>query len=650
MAGAPKQTLVIDMTDEVSGPAGNAADALERLKQKIVEDVAALRDLQAAQGRLKGSTVDVVKQKEMLQDKIQSLKNSVASNQGQYLRMGGSLKDLSTKTKETGGALSQATEGLQSMSASIGKVAGVIGIAVMVAAAVFRAAHAMASFVVSSLDAARTTRLTAEAMTGSAENAKALELHIASLSRWLPQTRAELMKMAQGLHAGGLAGNLLVATLRGVAIAEAALPGAGAKIQSIAEAAVRAKRFMVNALDLQGSGVSVGDVAGQLAKQLKVGIDQAKQALVNGKVTLSSGLKALYAAVEKVHGKTAAMKGLGFEVQIERAKELFATIFSKLDFEPFLQAFHEVVSLFDETTSSGKMIRTLMGSLFGGMGGSVKGVAGIVRGFIEGLLIGAALIRIAYLSVKLALLKAIPRSLRPDVDMVTAAMYAGVGVVGLLTLAFLGLATVISGPLLVAFGPILAIAAVSYGVYLLVKKFGVGIKSALSSAVDWIAGKVEAAFEAVKAFNPFSIGFELIKNFGDGILSGITGLLNSITGSGENIAETLSDAFKKKNEQHSPSRVGIRLGATFTRSVAMGVESEKDHLDRRAYDVFPVLDGEAKAAGAASGGGTASAQPLVVHAVFNGMAQNDRTWFRKELDNALREIVNTAGLVPSGAA
>lgn len=648
MAGDPKQTFVIDMTDHVSGPAGSAADALEKLKRKIQEDTAALRDLQAAQGRLKGSTVDVAQQKKMLGERIQSLKNNIASSQGQFLKMGGNLKDLTAKTKETGGSLAQASEGLQGMSASIGKVAGIVGIAVMVIGTLYRAGSAMISFALASYDAARNARITAEAFTGSAQSAENLGLHVASLSRRLPQTRAELMGIAQGLSESGLAGNLLTTALRAVSTASAVLPNAGAKVKAIAEAAVRTKRLMIGMFDLQGTGLTITDVAGQLAKSLKVGIDQAKAALMQGRVAIGAGLDALDKAVQAKFGKLAGQKAIGLEAQLAKFKELLGTLFAKLNLEPILNAFRDFVAMLDETTSTGQAIRGLFNTLFGGVGGSVKSVAGIVRGFIEGLIVGATLIRIAYLYVKIALKKAIPPELRPNVDLVNAAMYAGVVVVGLMTAAILTLAASIAGPLLVAFGPIIGIGLIVYGVYTLVKRFGNGIKNAISSAASWISSKVTAAFDAIMSIDLVSTGLDIIAGLATGLLEGIVSLPGKLAEGVANIGSAIKDGLATALGIHSPSRVGIEIGQNFTGAVGLGMNQKRDELEATANQIFPTMSGSDEGRKVAASAPPAAA-PIHIQASFTGMAAQDQQWFEAGLERVLYKVLNGAGVVPAAA-
>ncbi len=87
----PSAKFTIKLDDQTSGPAAAAARALEQLRSKIEADKRALRDMQAAMKALQSGTVVNVDAYRALQSRMQSTRNSIATAQADFVRLGGSF-------------------------------------------------------------------------------------------------------------------------------------------------------------------------------------------------------------------------------------------------------------------------------------------------------------------------------------------------------------------------------------------------------------------------------------------------------------------------------------------------------------------------------------------------------------------------------
>jgi len=95
-------TFAMELQDQTSDPAMSAADALEKLKGKIADDVAALKAMNQAMRNLKGGTTTNVAAFRELRDQIAAQKASIASAQSAFIQLGGSFREMK---EEASGAI-----------------------------------------------------------------------------------------------------------------------------------------------------------------------------------------------------------------------------------------------------------------------------------------------------------------------------------------------------------------------------------------------------------------------------------------------------------------------------------------------------------------------------------------------------------------
>jgi uncharacterized protein (DUF111 family) len=147
----------------------------------------------------------------------------------------------------------------------------------------------------------------------------------------------------------------------------------GKQLENIITRGQMAQRVQINPLELQGSGLQFKDIAGQLAANLHIGVEQAKAALFEGRVKLDDGAKAIRDAVDKRFGEINAKKLLDLGVQAEKFKEKLTALTADVKLEPLLKGIDELSHLFDNTTVSGAALKQLVTFLGDQIGPALPG-------------------------------------------------------------------------------------------------------------------------------------------------------------------------------------------------------------------------------------------------------------------------------------
>jgi hypothetical protein len=407
----------LDASDVEDG-AESAADSLAKLRTKIEDETKALREMQAAMGRLKGSSNDVIAAKKELQTKIAASRESLAKAQASYLKGGGALSDIGKKATDAGKAVEKngmaqqlagkASEELSAKVAgaggSLGKFAqglGRLGPYVAAIVAVLALTVGFAALAVGMADTSRSARLVTQAMAGSEQGGAKLGGRIDALSKSLPITKAALVDISRALTDKGLQGASLEYALGAIARTTSVLGAtAGGKIQAIAEKSKELKKFTAQALDFTGTGITIDDVAASLAKRTKTSLAAAKESIKAGAVDLATGLEALDAATKKKLGGVADKMNISLSSIFERGKSGLGSIFAGIDIEPLLQGLSDVVGLLDSSSASGKALRAIAEVALQPLITFVGGQGQSVVGFFETLVIGALLVAIAVVRAK----------------------------------------------------------------------------------------------------------------------------------------------------------------------------------------------------------------------------------------------------------
>lgn len=447
---APTATFPIDLGGNASEKAKELQEELEKLRKRVEGGGDALKSMTAALGRLQqASVVDIAAARE-LRTKIQEQKDTVAQANLGILRLGSSYDSLSDKAKRASveaeklkkkleakveeekakkqellnnalragspraaefgerleklGTMLTSTEGALALASTAALAIAAAFAVAMVAAVAFGAAAvvSLAKFVLEAGNARRSADLVGAAFAGSAGNAKALSSQVDALAAKLPTPRAELNQLAAKLTESGLRGQTLVDTFNAIGVASAAgADKASAKIQEIIDRSKLYGRVAINPLEMLGTGVKFDEVASALAKQMHVGIDEARLALLQGRVKLGDAAAALRATVDQKFGKINAAKMLDLDVMLAKFKENLGGLVKDIDLTPLLEDISSLFSLFSESTVTGTGAKALLEAFGVGFVDSVHGSTPVAKAFIEGLVLGALKLQLYWLLLRI---------------------------------------------------------------------------------------------------------------------------------------------------------------------------------------------------------------------------------------------------------
>jgi hypothetical protein len=587
---------------------GNTADVssrfsseVEQLRQRIASSTDMVKQMASACRALRGDSDAVAKAKGELKAKLDAERDAISKanlallQQGTtYEKVAGEAKDLAEQKKKLDAELKSkaveeaksrtdamtnavrvaggpvetlrgkfdALEGVLSgtggvMGAVTLAVAGTVAAIAALAGVIVAATVAFVKFVAEGANTARSMNLVREAATGSAENAKNLGTQVDALAAKVPTAKNELNELAVRLDRTRLSGQAIVDTFNAVGQTSAAMGDeVGKQLENIITRGQMAQRIQINPLELQGSGLQFKDIAGQLAANLNIGVEQAKAALFEGRVKLDDGAKAIRDAVDKRFGEINARKLLDLGVQAEKFKEKLTALTSDVKLEPLLKGFDTLSHLFDSTTVSGAALKQLVTFLGDQIGPAFQAAAPIAAQFFKGMVIASLEVTIGFLKLKKQFKETFGSDTLKDLDL------AGVAL-----------------------------------------KYYAGLGRLVADAFDRMAAAMRL-FGDVKdtLANAKGLGTSITDGVVDGVESG-TGKVTSVVGE---LAAKVKAAFAGPLEIHSPSRVFKRQGNALPEGVAGGVV-EREGVAVSAVDRMA----EQVARAGATGGGFASAHGFV---------------------------------------
>lgn len=548
MAGADKTaTFALELdTKALKGPAADAANALQALRDKITADTKALGQMQAAMRQMQGGTVVNVAAFKQLREKIAATKSSLAQSQSQFVALGGSFHETAKATSKATDATKEAKKGfgaffdkvkegngpLAALAGSGESLAGVFGGGVLVAgfaalaaaiaavaAAAIVGAGAIAKFGISVANARRDELLLLQGMTKvrnywgvAAGSATEVQAAIDSVSASSALGRDQIAGYAQQLYRTNLRGAALKQALEGVATV--------ASTQGEAQASL---------------------FASQVAWASRSGVAVKK---------LADDVKARLGGVAK-----AQMLSLG--VQSQKLHESFAALFTDLKIEPLLGALHTITDMFSQNSAGGRALRVIVNTIFQPMIDSLKFLGPVAKRFFQGLIIGALMLAIGIVRLKKWFDHTFgDTSLFNNIDLMSAALLAG----KIAAAMFAGALTVTALVLGVLAAAILLPIAAIYGL--------------------WQAMK--AAYTAIVDFDYSGAGKALVDGIVNGIKNGAGALVDAVKGLGK----TAYDSFMKSIDAHSPSKLFMRAGFTMPAGATIGVNTGAPMVRQSVEDML----------------------------------------------------------------
>jgi hypothetical protein len=582
-------TFALQLEDQTSGPAEDAALSLERLSKKLSEDTQALGVMQKALRNLRAATTPNAAAVAELTAKIAAQKESVASTQASYVKLGGTFGPIQ---KKAAGMWTELLSKAKQLPGPLGSVAGKLlsigGVGLGVAGAIFAVVAATAALVagtaaaaaallrygVAQADARRSELLRLEGLTmlrsrfaSSSSTGDELQATIDRVSRSSSLGRERLGAMTTELYRARLRGGTLSDTLQSLATVEAALGEEGARRMR--------GRIMLDAR------------TGRSAERL--------------------------ASIQERFGSLARRQGFTLAAQSRKLEESFAALFDDVSIDGFLEALGEITELFSQNTDTGRALKSIVDAILPPLVAGITAAMPLAKAFFKGLVIGALLLTLGVLRLKNIFEDTFGgSSLLADVDGIRVAVLAGVVVFGLLAIAVAAVTAsfvAFGASVALIFGPIVAVGAALH--YLI----GVG-------------GRVVAWF---RAQDWTGIGRSIV----DGLVAGIRQASNRLTQSLRNLGAEARRTIEDVLQIRSPSRVFARLGLQIPRGLAAGIETGSSAATAAVEGLGD------DAAGAASFGSSSSTAISVgdIHVHVSGGSSADiATEIRDELVRVLRGL------------
>lgn len=537
---------------------GASADKIAALDVKGGEAVGNLWKTQERIQGLKKSiagieTKPAVQQFKLLGSALKDSEGRLAENQSKYLALGGDMTKMGDKVKSGWEKLSegadQAGGGIGGLKAKFealkalgpaGIVAAIVVTVVALGIALAKATFDLTRFAIEAGDAARSMGILMEAAGGTAAAGKDMGGMVGRLRKDFAGSREEIAGMVLELRRSGLQGIHLEKTVRLVGVATKTMgEAAGGILKGLIDKGHLSKRFVLNPFDLRGTGLAFDDVAKQLAAKTGRTVATVKGAMQNGMVKLTDGIEALEAAVKIKFGDLAKRQLLALPEQTARANENLKAIFAGVEVDKFLGKLGDVLGLLDETTETGKLLRSLAKTIFQPIVDFASSTAlPMIRTFIIGATIAIMDISIAALKAYIWFKKTFgDTSLFKGVDAAKIAFTAGKVAV---------YALVVGIGALLAVGT--ALATLFAQITAPIWQFAAGVSAviaSISALKDKVAASLESATPAVDAGT----------NITDGVVNGIKDGTPAVDAAMKDMAKSGVKAFESELQMASPSKL-----------------------------------------------------------------------------------------------
>lgn len=396
-----------------------------------------------------------------------------------------------------------------------------------------------------------------------------------TIAKQLPQSEATIQSWARSLMAAGVTDlTKLQASLKAISGAEALVEGGGEKVRGmlakLSEASERGTKVKFSIGQLAGTGVTESE----FLKQIGMTAANFEAAKKHGQITGTAIAEALTRAIgEKAAGPLAGQMG-ELSTVITKAKDSAMQLLEGVDPKPLVDGIKMLLSVFDATQPSGKLIKDILTGAFD----AIFTVAGKLFAFLK-----TAFLQLMIWGLQVAIwLKPIIRDFTAWLEKVHAA--------DILITALKGIGIVL-GSLAAALG-IVVVAAIAVGT-------GIGLATAaIVGFVAWIIGMVPKAGEALGdlAFKAVQAGGAFIDGLVNGIKGGITKVTDAVTG----VAKAAYSAVTGFFGIHSPSTLMFGVGANIGEGTAQGLESTSGRVEAAA------LRATTPGANVANGGGSGS--------------------------------------------
>lgn len=596
-----KLVFAVSLTDLVTGPAKRMQKSLLDESKALIEtnQEAALleKEIQRLEKAMVKSAASMDFKAWAKQD------NLLRANREAYARLDTSGLRLAESLK------AQAAEAGNTASA-LGAYAGVAALAGTVALSLAKSiGHAVlagAEFTLEAVQEKQAAQNMFRAMAGGKEAGDQLFEMMEGLAKELPQTKDQLTAWSKEFTAMGvLDQSALRNELKATASAAALMGDSGAEAfttlsRKIQEAMLSTGKIKLGEKQLAGfaaMGVNVADVADAMNMSVK----DLSDGLKKGTVDATKFNDALTGAlIEKGAGPLGKMFGK-METIVAKFKEAIGDMFEDVDIEPFVGAMRSLLEIFDQSTTTGQMLKSVFSGFFTSFFvWTGKAITSAKHFFLDMIILGLK----AYIAIKpwIPLLKTLGMviAVAGGIFLLTFAPAVWAGVVALGALI---------ASAAVAAAPFLAMAAVIVGVYEAFMHWE-DIKVYVSG---WVKDLGTMLFDLADSFTSWAA--TATENLINGLVSGISNGAQWVYDSIANLAKGAMAAFKKTLGIASDSKEFIKLGGFTASGYTRGLVAANDNVSDAA-------SGLAESAMAGASGKSDTAVSPAVSASVPGLTVN----------------------------
>lgn len=387
------------------------ANALEQLKEAILGDTVALREMQGALRNLKGSALASDETIKGLKDRISASKATIAGNTLELVKNKGAfekqpkpvdkiaeaIKKMDAANKHSADvmrlqmapALERNKRNIEALGPKLGGfVNGLSDLRGMLSAgAIFAGLTAVAAGMVLVAGAAVGATLSLLGYTIAQADARRSDmLRLEGLSKF----RNYWQEMVTGQRRAADSASYLQSTIDGVAAGSAlSRDRIGEMTSELYHAGLRGSRLKDA---LEGLAIVESTQGKESAAQFK--------ARAMGAAIYGTSIKALANDVKTRLGGVARAQMLSLDVQQRKMHESIAHLFDGIKIEKFLEGLSKITELFSQNTAIGRALKVLLETIFQPMIDGVATTGPIVKKFFQGVVIGALYMTIAILKVR----------------------------------------------------------------------------------------------------------------------------------------------------------------------------------------------------------------------------------------------------------
>lgn len=541
-------TFAIALDDQASGAAKAAAGALQDLKKKIEGDIGALAEMNAAMRRLKGGTSMNVEAYKHLKASIAAKHASIAKMQEQYVLLGGTFGKVANGATQASSRFAGMTEAISAGNPALGGMlgrvgglgkmlgaAGLAGIAVAAAAAIIGLGVALAGVGLHMADVIRTQQIQMQGL-------------------------AALGKAYQSLGQAAILGGGMFALIAGKASAtvgegDALTAMVGRVTEKFAVGREQVLGYMKSLMQARLSGKNLEAALDGAATMSSVFGEEAAGSFINMAKQaqfFGSSVKSLANNVQAKFGDMARSLKLGLGAQIDQLKTNLGKLFTGIKIEGFLNGLHEVLSVFSQSTASGRALKALTETILQPLYSGAASLGPILKNLWRGVIIGALMGTIAFLKIRNAFRDAFGKDTISNIDWMNVALYTG---------ATIGLALAAAVGLMVGAWSLL-----------------IAAHKRVAQGLAWMIDQFTWAYSFLKEWS--GSGAELGTLFVNGLVLGIQSAASGAWNAVKNLAQGLKNAFTSVMQIQSPSKVFFGYGVNIGQGAMLGMQHVQPQVEQ----------------------------------------------------------------------